>query len=493
MAHRLIQDLGQLAVLLIFASSPASGETILPYDVISYSLSVRIDFEKSPEAGLSYRHLYSPLNKMEGEATITLRNATSEPLHEISLIFNRLLSPGEILVNDEVLEFHSVLSRLKGREAQQVLHVTAVLQQPLQAGDDTKLLVRYGGQLVGYPESGMLYVRETLDPDFTILRSETFCYPLAAFPTLDSTMTSVRTDVFDQELKVMVPTGHVAVNGGRYLGVEEEDGKSTYTYASHEPESTILISIAPYRLITVGSHRIYHFKDSADGAKKLTRLLEQAMELLKSWLGPPPLESGLVIAEIPEFFGSQAGPLIIQTSGAFRNPEQYGEFYHELSHLWNPKDIDPKPSRWNEGLAMFLQILVETRLSESADLDTGLQKTFEHLKKRLSANDDLIAMAMIEYGKNEVTGLSYLMGQLLFGVLREMVGENALLDFLARYSLEHQKSGSRDVDFEAELVEALGEDTAIVMDQWFLKSGSAKKILEAESWEDLRGQYTSRQ
>jgi hypothetical protein len=32
----------------------------------------------------------------------------------------------------------------------------------------------------------MLYVRETLDPDFTILRYETFCYPQVSPPEKDA-------------------------------------------------------------------------------------------------------------------------------------------------------------------------------------------------------------------------------------------------------------------------------------------------------------------
>lgn len=489
MMNPLMRVFPLLTILLVFVPDFASGKTILPYDVLSYDLSVKLGFEKSPEPGLSYRYLFSPLNTLEGEAMIVLRNAAPEPLHEISLIFNRLMRPTEILVDGEVSEFHSVLKGLEGREALQVLHVTVVLLGSLESGDQIELTIRYGGQLMGYPESGMLYTRETLDPEFTILRSETFCYPVVALPTRESTVLCARTDVFDQQLKITVPVGHIAVNGGRSLGTEEIDGRAVYTYASHGPESRIMITIAPYELATVGPHRIYHFADSADGASNLTRLLSQAMELLSSWFGPPPLNRGLVVAEIPEFFGSQEGPLLIQTSGAFRNPEQYGEFYHELSHLWNPKDIDPTPSRWNEGLATFLQALVESHLSESADLDASLQQTFEGLKKRLSKDEDLRSVAMIDYGEREMTDLSYRTGALLFGLLREQVGETALFEFLASYSREHHEKGSRDADFADELAATLGGEAASLMEEWYLSPRFAEQILAAASWNDLRGWY----
>ena len=480
-----------LMIMLISVPGLASADTILPYDVLSYDLSVQLVFENSPQPGHSYRHLYSPLNTLEGEATIVVRNATPEPLDEISIIFNRLLQPKKILVDGETPEFHSVLKGLEGKESLQVLHVTVALSRSLGPGKQTELSIYYSGQLMGYPESGMLYNLETLDPDFTILRSETFCYPTLALASRDSTAASARSDLFDQHLKVTVPLGHIAVNGGRSLGTEQINGKAVYSYASREPESAILIAIAPYELVTVGPHRIYHFVDSADGAGNLTRLLDQAMQLLSSWLGPPPLKRGLVIAEIPEFFGSQAGPLIIQTSGAFRNKEQYGEFYHELSHLWNPKDIDPKPSRWNEGLAMFLQALVETQLKQSTDLDASLQRRFEVLKKRLSKDEGLRSVAMIDYGENEMTDLSYLTGALLFGLLREQVGEPALLAFLASYSRQHQEKGSRDADFAAELAATLGVESAALMEEWFLSPRFAGQILETASWSDIKSRYVT--
>ena len=162
--------LNVLAILLVFVPGLASGETILPYDVLSYNLSVKLEFEKSPEAGLSYRHLFSPLNTLEGEATIVVRNAAPEPLHEISLILNRLLRPKDIHVDGAAPEFHSVLQGLEGRESLQVLNVTVELSRPLDPGNQIEVVIRYGGQLMGYPESGMLYTRETLDPEFTILR-----------------------------------------------------------------------------------------------------------------------------------------------------------------------------------------------------------------------------------------------------------------------------------------------------------------------------------
>ena len=54
---------------------------------------------------------------------------------------------------------------------------------------------------------------------------------------------------------------------------------------------------------------------------------------------------------------------------------------------------------------------------------------------------------MVDYGKEDMTSHSYRTGALLFGLLREHVGEVALLEFVGDYSRRHRESGSTDRGF----------------------------------------------
>jgi hypothetical protein len=469
----------------------ASETSSRPYDVLSYDWSVTLTFEKSPDPDSAWRSLFSPLNELQAEATISLRNVGAAHLNEIPLLFNRLLKPSAIEVAGQARPFQHELRGLEGNESLQINYVRVSLAQPLEPGAELEIFVRYGGQLMGYPESGSLYVRETLDPDFTILRSETYCYPRITRPTDEHAGWAARHDAFDQTLRVTVPVGHVAVNGGRSHGEQRKGNNITYTFASHEPDSAIQIPIAPYRSIETGGHRIFHFEKSEQGARRLAGQLDKAMVLLRSWFGPPPTKRGLTIAEIPEFFGSQAGALIIQTTGAFNDPEKFPELYHELTHIWNPPDVDDKPSRWNEGLATLLQAMVEARLSEQSHLDEYLGGIFVRLKKSFASDESLRGVAMKDYGEMDMTGFSYRTGALFFGLLREVVGEDEFLAFLARYSRDHQKTGSRDAEFAAAITAQLGEGAGMLVERFFLSSAHVDEILHAESWAELRDRYRS--
>jgi hypothetical protein len=457
----------------------------LVFDVQSYGLSVELDFDQAPDFGESWRSLVSVVNTLDGVAEITLKNVSERPVEEVPLLLNRMMKVTQVQVDGQPRTFRQQLVGLEEREELQVRHVTVSLTEPLRPAAELTLSAEYTGQLVGYPEAGLFYVRETLDPDFTILRSETFCYPKVAPPVKEVVDFAARHDSFEQRLEVTVPDGHSVVNGGRSTGVEERDGKTVFSYASHEPDSAIQLPVAPYKLLETQGHRIYHFAESTAGVRKLAERMEVVLALFESWFGPQHRSRGLVIAEIPEAFGSQAGSLILQTSGAFNDPEKYGEFYHELSHLWNAPDIDPQPSRWNEGLAMFLQGVVEEELGDEDRLEELLGGTYQRLKKRLGRDEKLALVAPIDYGKEDMTGSSYSTGLLMFGLLDEVVGREKLLAFLGGYFRAHHESGSRDVDFAASLSDELGDGAGEIVREWFSSSEFTARVENSASWQDL--------
>lgn len=478
-------------VISSFVPGSAFAEGTGSYDVLSYHWEVKVDFAESPGPESRYRSLFSPINALEAKAKIRVRNVSNQPVEEISLILHRLMNASQIDSDGVKLEFTQQIKPLSGWETFHVQHLRVRWAEPLAAGEEANLTLRYAGQLVGYPETGMLYVQETLDPEFTILRYETFCYPQVAEPERDAVQAARRFDVFDQSLEVTVPASHVVTTAGELRGVVEENGNKTYSFASYEPSGIFMVPIAPYKIAASGRHTIFHFETSAQGVNNLQVELERAMALFTAWFGPPKIERGLTIAEIPEFFGSQSGQFILQTSGAFNNPEQYGEFYHELSHLWNPRDVDPKPCRWNEGLATFLEGVVEEHLHGEERLGQHLQAIFESLKGALAKDKKLSTVALIDYGSEEMTSRSYSTGALLFGLLQHRVGEQALLDFVRDYSYEHRESGSSDAQFAEAIVGALGEQARKVVKDWLLTAVWVEILSASESWDQLKETYSS--
>ena len=89
--------------------------------------------------------------------------------------------------------------------------------------------------------------------------------------------------------------------------------------------------------------------------------------------------------EIPEGFGSQASATagIILDASAFGDQAQLPQLYHELSHFWNPRDLDVPSPRWNEGLAMYLQY----RLARELDGFAGTPADIAHLAVFLASEN----------------------------------------------------------------------------------------------------------
>ena len=138
---------------------------------------------------------------------------------------------------------------------------------------------------------------------------------------------------------------------------------------------------------------------------------------------------------------------------------------------------------------MFLQGLAEEKFLDQGNLDRLLSGIFSRSKKALTEDEKLSSVAMIDYGKQDMTGRSYSIGALLFGLLHHQAGEQALLGFVRDYSRTHRESGSTDREFAAEIVKALGEPSRVIVEEWFLTPGFAERLAAAENWAELKQAY----
>ena len=133
--------------------------------------------------------------------------------------------------------------------------------------------------------------------------------------------------------------------------------------------------------------------------------------------------------------------------------------------------------------------MVEDHLGGQSLLDEHLSGIFSRLKTALDRDEYLRTVAMIDYGQENMTSRSYSTGALFFGLLRQRVGEEALLAFVRDYSQTHRESGSTDQAFAEAIVSALGEGSRDIVHDWFLTPAFVEKLDGAESWDDLKSSY----
>jgi hypothetical protein len=419
---------------------------------------------------------YAFQNALAGTVNIRFRNIGSEAIKNLPLVLNRLMRYEK--VTDEkgrTLEFQSRLMELENFEFFQANTGIVSLVESLQPGDTSELSISFGGRLTGYVGAGMLYTQEFLDPAFTILRSEVLPWPQIAEPD----WLEVRrgwTDPFDWTAVFDVPISHRVANG-EPVDVIAKGDRRIFHYRSTRPDTYLVFPIAPYAEVQIGANRIFHLPGSEAGAQRLADKMTQAMTLFESWFGPLAQEGGLSIIEIPEGFGSQAKfPTIIQTADAFNSTEEIDQLYHELSHLWNVDTYEPQSPRLEEGLATFLQGLVNVKLGGNTNLSEFMASISSRVTDTYESNPEYQDIAIADFGREGLTGLSYGVGALFYYDLYKSLGEEKFIGLLNGYYGDH--TGGRG-NFDALVVyyrEHLRDDSARLVEEWLVGTGYVAKL-----------------
>lgn len=457
-------------------------------DILEYDLSMRLDLEQ--------RGLFAPLNTLSATARITFVNTNESPVTRVPAILYRLMQVDAVRNGRaEPLEFDQRLDSVVDWELYQANVVTIDLGRPLPSGGTTTIEIDYAGPMVGIRESGMLYVQDSLDPEFTIIRAESASYPHLADPDRDSLRHRFGggKDVFDQIVSVTVPDSLVVASGLDLSERKTEDGWTTWEYRSRQPDFQIILPVAQYEVIETAAARIYFFPEDREGAQRVAKGMADAMALFENWFGALDNQSSLAVVEIQEWYGSQAlRPTVIQDARAFRDAGAMVELYHEISHFWNVTDPDPAPSRWNEGLATYLQEIARQALEEDAeDLASVWENAFQGLKRQLDEHTEYRDVPLIRAGEMNLTSvLSYRGGQLMFALLHHRLGQGRLLELLGEFYQTHTASGATSEDF-ADFIVTQDPSARRIIEEWFLGGEYSNLVLGEPDFAALIQRYQS--
>ncbi len=431
------------------------------------------------EMTLSLDGDYAFQNALEGLATIRFRNVGAASIETVPFVLNRLMRYEKVHDGEGRQLHHSHrLQELENFDYFQANVGSVKLAEPLAPGEVTALHLAFSGRLTGYIGAGMLYTKETLDPDFTILRNEVLAWPMLSGPDWQQVRIGWA-DEFEWVATFDVPATHKVANGER-VQLETRSNRNIYRYHSARPGSFMIFPIAPYTELQVGLNRIFHLTGSETGAKRLAGKMQQAIELFEGWFGPIRSSSGLSLSiiEIPAGYGSQARfPTIIQTADAFNSADEMEQLYHELSHLWQVDMYAPMSPRLEEGLSTFLQSYVDEKLGGSKSLKAFMEEVLDLQKLTYEKNPSYRNIAIADFGREGLTRLSYGVGALFYYELFKVLGERGFLALLRGFYESYREVGA---DFDT-LVEYYRDHThgeaAKVIEVWLIGTAFTDKIL----------------
>jgi aminopeptidase N len=442
-----------------------------------YFLDVSLDFENE---------------MLSGSCELTLRNDSQQPIRIVPLLLYRTMQMKDVRTEaGSTLQFQQEVKSFRDFEKLQVNAIQVELDKPMAPGTTRTITMDYGGHLLGYAETGMSYVQDRIDPEFTILRPDAHAYPELGIPDWESNR-AAGLQSFDYELRVTVPQDYVVANGGALTGNQADGDAVTWTYRNTKPAWRIDAAIARYEVVTDGVNRIYCFPQDKAGAKSVLSVMTDVLALYTGWFGPLDDFQGFAVIEIPDGWGSQTDVTsIIQAAAAFRSEDRMYEFYHELAHLWHVVGTDPAPPRFDsEGLAMFLQYLLMERLEgKPAAVQKGVTRSIARFKERCDANPDLAKIAMIDYGQEQITGLSYTKGMVFFALLHELMGEAEFNRAVGSFYRKHNRSGATVDEFVGHFKSESPVDLGHLMEEWVYTAVASDLVMNKPDWPELVNRY----
>ena len=430
-----------------------------------------------------------PAHSLAGSMTLDLENWTKSPASRVSLLLNRLMEVSG--VSDGVgkpLRFSQDVVRFRDDPMRQVTQVIVDLA-PVAPGARASIRVDYAGNLVGYTEIGWLYVKDHIDTAFSIIRADALAFPEVGGVHDAANRRRPGAD-FTYQASVRAPAGYLVATGGISSRVVNTDGTLTWNYTSQGASPFLNIAIARFDTLSENGVRLFYFPEDSIGARRLMKATQSALTLLGQWFGPLHSRPSLTVTEIPDGWGSQADLVggIIQTASAFRDAGHLGELYHELSHLWNVPDLDKPSPRWNEGLAMLVEHLLQESVDHWTKRADVTARLLDRAKKFIATDSAARRVPFIEYGSAKMTDWSYSVGELVFATLYDLVGQEEFNRIIGGY-YQRFASGGTTRGFIEFARRSSTHDLGRFFDDWLLTTGWTALVEIATTPVELANHY----
>jgi hypothetical protein len=431
---------------------------------------------------------------LDGSALMTVVNMTGENVQRIPIQVGRLMDVTSVTdESGKILSYSQDVVRYSDWPTRQMNQAWIELSSAILPGQKTSIRVKWNGTVTPYTETGMLYVRDRIDSAFTILRSETGAFPTLAVPSHAAIRRAPRRD-FSFDIRVTVPSYEVVALGGSLVSRTTNGPTVTYAYRSNMPVSFVNVPIAPYRVLEQSGVRVYYLPADSAGAQATLRETTRGLTLLEKWFGPQGNALSLAIMEIPNGYGSQAslGAGIIESAASFQKRESMHELYHELSHLWNAESLDKPSPRWEEGLASFLEQLMAEKLDSTVASHAYIEKYIPALVKRFGSDPANKTLAFVDYGKSEKTGYSYGVGEVMFALLYDILGEQAFGRIIGGFYQKHRVGGATTAQFVDYVKQNAPVDLTEFFSDWMYSTRWYERLSKGETMEQLARSYRSR-
>ena len=410
-------------------------------------------------------------------AQLELLNNTAETQLQIPVLLYRLLVVRSVSdENGKAIPFSQNVLALEDQTKLQANVVKIQLRTPLLPGKALRLKIGYEGFIFGYSES-MAYVRDTIDEKFSLIRPDTFAYPMVATPTSKSVSASYDT-LFTYHLDTTVPVDYTVASGGVLTSTKKGEGTVTFVHKSKTPTRRIDIAIAKFKILADDDRKLLVFTlpEDESGAKDLLNGMKNVIAYYSRMFGSVENYQGYTVIEIPDGWGSQAGDYYaLQTAAAFKDPARIGDMYHEVAHTWNARS-KPGVQRcryFDEAFASYFESLATREFQGEMAFLADMEKSRSLFEQWANYDKRNYDTAIADYWKEERGQLSYTKGAWSLYVLHRLVGDAKFQEIVREFVRAYSKQGADFEDFRRTAEKISGRSLTQFFAEWVFGSESS--------------------
>ncbi len=350
----------------------------------------------------------------------------------------------------------------------------------LPQGDIDELEIKYEGTISGY-ESIFPYIKDSLSPEFSILRNDCLVYPILAKANEESIRLGILNE-FHYDIYVTVPMPYVVASGGRFIGVEKTPQFQTYHYKSHRKMWRIDICVAKYQIIETESIRLFVFEEDVKRTyEKVILELNRVFELFEQRFGCCERVVPFSIIEIKEGFGSQAGEdyLLMEEHGFKEGEYDHTHLYHEIGHGWNPRvNHEMRKTRFfDEAFASYFEAIAIKKFYGITRYEEKMESYRQSFLQRVQY-DRLNLEPICDYGQYNISYNSYTKGPFVLAALESLMGEatfNRFIQLLIQTSKKHPIDFN---DFQKLAENVLSYDLSTFMNDWIYEKEALDALIK---------------
>ena len=357
-----------------------------------------------------------------------------------------------------------------------------------------QLEISYEGYLNGY-ESVMTYVKDQIDPNFTLIRCDCLAYPILALANEKSLMQGIL-NPFKYKVAVKVPHHYVVAGGGNLTHQSLNSDSSIYYYENSKEFNRLDLAISEYRWIEDQTHQLKFFVFKQDYEiinHRIKPELIRTFKLFKEHFGARSHESLFTLIEIKEGYGSQSGEgyVLMEEHSYTEETQQLTHLYHELAHQWNILVDDKLNSLrfFDEAFASYFEAYaIRIFYGTSAYLQklNYYREYFNQMVQYSPVNKSPIST----YGDLNLAYNSYTKGAWCLALIHGLMGDDSFDEFI-RQLLAHSKQNpfQNFQTFQLLAEKQLNCSLKRCMDEWIYGIQSSDLLLSELTLEEMIQRY----